>query len=383
MTFKPRAASRPTRLALYNYSAFRQDGVARVMLDLANGLLARGCEVDYLCVETAGPLEGQLQDGVRIVRLERRGFVGRLLGVARYLRNECPAALISAMDIANLCVLAKAVTRVPTKVVTTVHVPYSFYLSRRGSLIKAVGPLLLRWTLPKADAIVTVSNGVAEDLARFYKAPDKTFTIYNPVNAEKAQSLAGQPLQHEWFADDQPPVIVSAGRLEVDKDYASLIRAFKRVRQERDARLIILGEGMQRPLLEALVKELGLNDDVQLPGYVKNPYNYIANASVFALSSLAEGFAMVLLEAMAVGTPIVSTNCLGGVGEVLDEGKYGHLVPVGDIDALAAAINQTIAEARQPAFLRSRALEFSQDETVDKYIQISGLSLASAPGVEG
>lgn len=373
------AANRPTRLALYNFCPFRTDGVAKVMLDLANGLIARGCEVDYLCVDTQGPLADHLDRGVRVIALPSRGFFQRILHVARYLRAQRPVALISAMDIANLCILAKIIAPGPTKVVTTVHVPYSFYLKKRGGLVRFAGALLLRWTLPKADAIVTVSKGVADDLARFYKAPDKTFTIYNTLDAEKARSMADQPLQHEWFAANQPPVILSAGRLEKEKDFSSLIRAFKRVRQEREARLVILGEGSQRPLLEALVAELGLDDDVQLLGYVDNPYNYMARSSVFVLSSVAEGFASVLLEAMAVGTPIVSTNCPGGPREVLDNGKYGHLVPVGDVNALAQAIQQTIAEVKQPALLRSRAEEFTQDTALDQYIRVSGLGPGALP----
>jgi len=157
---------------------------------------------------------------------------------------------------------------------------------------------------------------------------------------EKAQA----PLDHPWFRPGQPPLLLAVGRLQMQKDYPTLIRAFAQVRQSRRARLLILGEGKERLMLEALIKKLGLEEDVSLPGFVMNPYAYMARASLFVLSSRWEGLPTVLIEALCCGTPVVSTDCPSGPREILRDGQYGQLVPVAQADALAKAIETTLAD---------------------------------------
>jgi len=186
---------------------------------------------------------------------------------------------------------------------------------------------------------------VRGDLAQLMNVSRERITvIYNPsvVQAE-VQAKAQAPLDHPWFKPDQPPVILAVGRLQVQKDYPTLIRAFALVRQTRPVRLLILGEGKERPLLEALVKELGLEQDVSLPGFVLNPYAYMARAALFVLSSRWEGLPTVLIEALCCGAPVVSTDCPSGPREILRDGQYGPLVPVGGVNALARAIETTLA----------------------------------------
>ena len=361
-----------SRIALYYYCPFRGDGVAKTFLALAGAFVERGYTVDCLCVQTDGPHRDTLPDGVALVPLGSGNILVRIAGLVRYLRRVRPAALISGMDFANICGLARAIARVDTRIIADVQVTYSYYLNMRGGLIRLVGPYLIRWLLSKADAIVAVSDGVADDLARFLPARVKVATIHNPVETAQLENLAREPVDHPWFAAKAPPVVLGVGRLEAQKDFVSLIRAFRRVRDTAEARLIILGEGSQRPALEALVQELGLQRDVEMPGFVPNPYKYMAGSSVFVLSSIAEGFGNVVVEAMAVGTPVVSTDCESGPREILEDGAHGRLVPVGDVVALAAAVNETLSDRVTPTGLQKRAADFSLDGVAERFLEVTG-----------
>ena len=191
--------------------------------------------------------------------------------------------------------------------------------------------------------------------------------------------IAGQsePVDHPWFQPGTPPVIMSAGRLGRAKDHPTLIRAFARVRRARLARLVIFGQGTSDAktarsvtALQALAGELGVADDVALPGFVANPFAYMARAAVFALSSINEGLPGVLIQAMACGCPVVSTDCPSGPAEILAGGRYGRLVPPGDDAALAAAILATLDAPPAAMSLRARAGFFSVERAVAQYERV-------------
>jgi glycosyltransferase involved in cell wall biosynthesis len=189
------------------------------------------------------------------------------------------------------------------------------------------------------------------------------------VDVTNIRQKAEEPLTHPWFSSNQPPVILAVGRLVKQKDFDTLIRAFGLVRKERPARLMVLGEGREREKLLALIKNLGLEQDVTLHGFVENPFKYIKHAAVFVLSSLWEGFGNVIVEAMALGTPVVATECPSGPSEILEEGKWGRLVPPGDVDALAQSIIDTLDDSNPPA-VASRAEEFSVEKAIDGYLRV-------------
>ena len=215
-----------------------------------------------------------------------------------------------------------------------------------------------------------MSQGVAEDLVRIGLPSDKIKVIYNPIFTPALLEKAQQPLAHPWFSSNQPPVILGVGRLEKQKDFPTLIRAFAQVQQQRPFRLIILGEGPQRSQLEALVQEMGLMANVDMPGFVVNPYAYMNQSAVCVLSSAWEGFGNVLVEAMATGTPVVSTNCESGPAEILANGQYGKLVAVGDVEGMAEAIANTLNNPPNSQTLRQRAMEFSQERALAKYLEV-------------
>ena len=225
--------------------------------------------------------------------------------------------------------------------------------------------------LSSAERIVAVSTGVAEDLVRqVSRIAGRVRVVPNPVHHEDIAAMAVTAPDHPWFDDPDVPVILSAGRLVGQKDFATPIRAFAEVVKSRPARLAILGEGRERDALAALVRELGIGHAVGLPGFVVNPFAWMARARVFAVSSIDEGLSMVLIEAMACGTAVVSTDCPHGPREVLEDGKWEPLVPVGDPGALAAAILETLSDPLPPDLLAARSRAFSVEACFGRHVAL-------------
>ena len=358
------------RVALF-LPSLRGGGAERAMLNLARGFAERGLAVDMVLAKAEGPYLNQLPPNVCVVDLGASRVLASLPGLVRYLRCERPQALLSALDHANVVALwARALARVPTRIVVSVRSNTSWSTRYAPTLRARLAPLWIRPFYPWADVVVTISQGVADDLARLTGlSREKMRVIYNPVVTPEIFSKAQEPLDHPWFAPGQPPVVLGVGRLTIQKDFPTLIRAFALVRAQRPARLMILGEGEERPKLEALVRELGLEQDVALPGFVSNPYAYMARAAVFVLSSLWEGLPTALIEAMALGTPVVSTDCPSGPAEILEGGVWGKLVPVGDRDALSAAVVSSLDSPSLPDATR-RAQDFSLDRIVGEYLEL-------------
>jgi glycosyltransferase involved in cell wall biosynthesis len=220
-----------------------------------------------------------------------------------------------------------------------------------------------------ADGIVAVSDSVARDLAENTQLDRKSIkTIYNPVVDSRLRELADTPLNHPWFKPGAAPVILAVGRLIPQKDFQTLIRAFAILQRKSKARLVILGEGRQRLELESLTQELGIAPHVEMPGFVSNPYQYMAGASVFALTSRYEGLPGVLIQALACGCPVISTDCPGGSAEILDHGKYGRLVPINNDTVLADAMDSVLNEQPDKNILRKRASLFSVERATQQYL---------------
>jgi len=350
-------------------------GAERVCINLAAAFRGRGLEVDFVLARAEGPLLEDLPPQAGLVDLSARRTLAALLPLAAYLRREKPYAVIAAPDHANLvAVWAGMLSGGRTRVIITHHIHPSTSRRNTPKLQEQLYPGLLRLFQRRAASIVAVSNGVADDLARLAHLPRRRVeVIYNPVVTPGMETLASAPCSHPWFAAGQPPVILAAGRLTVQKDYPTLLHAFSRLRLRRAARLVILGEGELRPGLLALAQELGLAADVDLPGFVK-PYPYMARCKAFALTSTWEGFGIVLVEAMACGAQVVSTDCPSGPAEILENGRYGRLVPVGDPAALAQAIEAALDDPTPPETLRRRAQDFSVDAAAEKYLSLLNLT---------
>lgn len=362
------------RVALFTTS-LAGGGAERVMLRLAQGLTERGLDVDLVLSRASGPCMDEVPSSVRLVDLHAPRIVASLPALIGYLRRERPSVMLSALNAANVvALLARRLARVPIRVVVAEHSTPSRAATGSSDLRKRIMPLLMRWTYPWADAVVAVSNGVAQDLLRVVPLHRSSLhVIYNPVVTPELFTKAEETVDHPWFAPEQPPVILAVGRLTPAKDFPTLIRAFAVVRKTRQARLMILGEGEERSRLERLVGKLGLDNDVALPGYVSNPYKFMSRAAVFVLSSRWEGLPTVLIEALALGTPVVSTNCPSGPVEILENGRWGRLVPVGNPEKLAEAILQVLQNPRRASRDVPAVRRFEQVFATEQYLRVLGI----------
>ncbi len=351
----------------------RGGGAQRVIVNLVQGITERGIPVDVVLATAQGVFLDQLPAAARLVDLRAHRLVRSLLPLAAYLRRERPRYLVSSMSHANLIALwAARLARQSTPVMVTVHNTMSQSTQEQGGLGGAMSSRMLRTFYPWARSVVAVSRGAADDLARTSGLPrERVEVVYNPVITPEVLAQARQVPDHPWLAAGQPPVVLGVGRLTRQKDFPTLIRAFAEVRRRRPVRLIILGEGEERPQLEALVRQLDVAGDVELPGFRDNAMGYMARSALFVLSSAWEGLPTVLIEALAAGTRVVSTDCPSGPREILQEGRLGALVPVGDSSALAAAI---VGALDRPAdAVPAEALRpFTRDAAVDHYLQLIG-----------
>jgi glycosyltransferase involved in cell wall biosynthesis len=377
-------SSSPSRRHLaFLVSGFSTGGVPRIMSQLAGAFADRGHRVDLVAVSVKGPTSRAVPGNVRLIDLDdwwvrpiprfRRRSVRAVLSsaaLARYLRSEGPEVLLSGGNYPNFAAVAgRWLGRSSTRVV----------LSHHSDLSREAGKKpFVRWTVrhlyPRCDRVVTVSQGVADELVDKGGVPaSRITTIYNPVVSPEIRSRLGEEVDHPWLQPGQPPVVLGIGRLHAQKDFPTLLRAFARIREQREAKLLILGVGKHerhRNALLALGADLGIEQDMDLPGFLPHPFAIMARASVFVLSSAWEGLPTALIEAMACGCPVASTNCASGPAEILDQGKYGPLVPVGDDAALARAALELIANPPERSLLQARAEMFSVDSSVDRYSEV-------------
>jgi glycosyltransferase involved in cell wall biosynthesis len=378
------------RIALL-MSGFGSGGVPQVMLTLARGFMAEGHPVDIVVARNEGPRRSAVPEGARVIDLEarrprlswrrllrkkRHRVLACVPPLVRYLEAERPAVVLAGGNYINYVgVRARARTALAPALVLSHRSHFSH---------ESEGKRFARWiarrAYPGADAIVAVSNGVADDLAAGAGlARGLITTIYNPAVTPGVIAASRQPAPHGWLPRADTPVLVAAGRLHPQKDFPTLIRALAQVRAHRPVKLIILGEGPERLALEELAARLGVADAIDLPGFVDNPYAYMARAGVFVLSSAWEGFANVVAEALACGCPVVSTDCPSGPAEILAGGRYGRLVPVGDAAAMATAIAATLDDPGDRAARQVRARAFAVETAVRRYLALfDGLRRAEA-----
>lgn len=363
------------RLALF-VSAPRGGGAQRRLSWLAPALAAAGFEVDLVTAAgTARPGAGVRAVALQVTAADwpwigdRRGLWVPLAlpALARYLDEVRPEVLLSTSLPANLTALAAArrSRHRPCTIITL-----NLHMRARLASLGRLGRLLaraVRRSFQRADAIIAISEGVADDARSFLgAAAPPVFTVYNPIDAATVAELACAPPTIPL--PEQRPLLVACGKLQPQKDFDTLLRAFALFRRRTPASLVILGEGPARRHLERLVRQLELSADVRLPGFVDNPFAIMAAADLFVLSSRFEGLSNVLLEALACGCRIVATDCPSGPRELLADGRYGLLVPPGDPAALAEAMSAALAEPHDARAARRRAAAFSVADAVAGYV---------------
>lgn len=350
----------------------------------ATGIFARefseaGYTVDLVLMRATGPYLRNLAPGVRVVDLARDRVRQVVHPLARYLRREKPRTLVAGLPHTNVAaVTASLLARNDTPIIVIEHNTPTPWAADRSFAHRGILRLLVHWSYRRAAAVVAVSAGAADDLARFASIPRASITVIpNPVVTPDLSTRAQDSPGHPWMEGGGDPVVLSIGRLTRAKDHATLLRAFQLVRRERAVKLVILGEGEERAALMLLIDRLQLNDDVHLYGFTDNPYSFMVRASLLVLSSAWEGFGNVLVEAMALGTQVVSTDCKSGPSEILDRGRYGTLVPVGDPSALATAISVALDSPASPHLLQERASRFASATVARALLQVCNVHAAA------
>jgi len=364
--------SKPLRLAIL--SPINRDpkvgngGIAPFVINLAEDCAKEGILVDLLQFTNKTPYYTPDFANMRLVSLGEVPKLYAAFRLARYLKQEKPVALLAAGGRANMVAgFAKRFFNQDIPVWIGIHTTLSESLAQETFLKRLSNICMMRLAYSAADGLIAVSKGVAEDLARL-RLTDKAriHVIYNPVVQSSLYKKAQAPIEHRWFGE-KIPLILAAGRLMHHKGFSTLIEAFALLRQRQKCRLLILGEGKTRPLLEEQVQRLGLKDDVDMPGLVPNPYPYMAHADLLVLSSTREGLPTVLIEAMALGVPVVSTDCPSGPREILEDGKYGMLVPMNDARRLADAMEKTLANPPAATFLQEGVKRFMVSSSAQSY----------------
>jgi len=396
---------RAEKIALF-LPSLEGGGAERSMLHIARGFVDRGRQVDLVLCQAKGAYMGDIPAGVNLVELKAAGElrgrwnaavmnprefwallrpvllakknppeVARIRSFQQYIDQHRPDIVVSALSYANLVALwAKDLSQHKPPIIVsernalaTLCATPAKYRKWRWRFL----PDLVRRTYPRAEAVIAVSANVAQELCDKVGLPRELVkTVYNPVVDDTLRKCAAEPVTHPWLAPGQPPVILGVGRLQIQKDFATLLQAFARVRKERPARLLILGEGSQRQQLQQLAEQLGVAEDVELAGFVDNPFSYMSRASLLALSSRYEGLPGALIQAMACGCPVLSTDCPGGSYEILEGGKLGPLVPIGDAAAMATAIVQQLDQPVSREALQGRAEDFTTTRAVDNYLAL-------------
>lgn len=347
-------------------------GAERAMVNLAAGFAEQGHVVDLVVCSADRDYLYELDHRVRLVELGTRRVATSLPKLIGYLRREKPSAMLSTQRHANvIALIAGSILRVRTRIIVRDNQSLVGVVVRQKLRWMRFVGLLARYWYSKADGIVAVSADLKRQIIdEMSVPPDKIAVIYNPIRLDTIERLAKEPTDHDWLENPTAPVLLSIGRLDHGKDFASLIRAFHLIRGGMQAKLLILGEGPLRRKLIRLVESLELNDDIDLPGFVTNPFSYLARADVFVLSSLWEGLPNVMLEALAVGTPIVATDCETGPREILRNGRDGILVPVGDPAALAEGIRKSLLITTREPVASESLQRFNFRVVIDQYLQL-------------
>ncbi len=358
--------------ALFVLPSLGGGGAERAVVDLVRGMDRERFQITLALFSQSGPFLPQVPSDVQVVGLRgaKQYDVRLVLRLARLLQRARPQIVFGALRYANLVtLLAHSLVRSQSPVVVNEqNLPSAEFALFGGGRIKS---WLLKRLYPGASLVTAISHGIARELTtRYGLAARRVVVIPNPVDCDRVHSLAAAELEHPWFLCGRP-VVVAAGRLHPQKGFGYLVRAFALVRNALPCKLVILGEGPQRGELEQLIVELGLSEDIALPGFQDNPYKFMGRASLFVLSSLYEGFGNVLVEALALGTPVVSTACPVGPDEIVTDGETGLLVPPADEQALAEAMTKVLNDSELQRSLSAngpaRAADFALQHIVAKY----------------
>jgi glycosyltransferase involved in cell wall biosynthesis len=356
-------------------AVFLQDlaggGAERVAVITMNGLVADHA-VTLLLARREGPYLADLDPRIEVVHLGRSSTFASVGRLAAFLRRHRPDVIMTHLTHVNVVgALANRLAGKPCPQVAVEHNQMGLNFSRIPQCSVRLAYRAARYVYRDIARVVSVSEGVRRSVIAFTGGKGaRHAVIHNPVVTDALRQQMAAPAEHPWLCDAGAPVIVGCGRLVEQKDFPNLLRAFAHFAQFREGRLLVLGEGEQRSQLESLIEEFGLGDRIALPGFARNPYAAMGRSAMFVLSSRWEGLPTVLIEAMATGANIVSTDCPSGPDEVLDHGRFGRLVPVADSAALAAAMIDAIDAPMAGDAVRERADLYTAERALAHYLAL-------------
>ncbi|TAK39907.1 MAG: glycosyltransferase [Lysobacteraceae bacterium] len=366
-----KGGSGPDRIALLLPSLLPVGGAERLMLDTAAKFGEKGFGIDLLLVDESNRLDGSVPPGVRVFNFRSPRLRGAVRPLVAYLRRERPGAMHAAMwPLTSLAIFSNYLARTRTRLLVSEHNTLSRSYASRGLLHRFMMHASMRVTYPFADARVVVSEGVGADISRLSGLARGRFQVIHNPAPEIPCGCSSPERGRDLWGEGHGPRILTVGRLKSQKNHRLLIEAFQKLDASADARLVILGTGDLHHELKGIIERDGLDGRVLLPGHVDEPGAYYRSADLFVLSSDYEGFGSVIVEALAYGLPVVSTDCPSGPSEILAGGKYGRLVPCGDAVALATAMHDALGTDHDSAALKRRAGDFSLDNIAEQYLDL-------------
>lgn len=351
--------------------AFEGGGAQRDMILLCNALAVKGVRIVILALRVEGPLRRLLDPAIRVAEVPGRQLRYAVPGLRRLIRDTAPAVVVSSEASLNLCTLVAVRTLSPASrpklVLREVGSP-SIALHRDPYLQNRIAYRILRRAYAYADRIVTLTDGARRDLASNFAVPDRLIAVML-TNAVVPPATVSRIAQWDGETGREDDLIVCIGRLSPEKDQRTLIRAVSLL-PPRPWRLVIVGDGPERPALQALARELGVGDRIIFAGEVGDPFGFMMRARLAVCASVYEGLGNAVIEALACGTPVISTDCPYGPSEILQGGRYGTLTPVGDAPAMAAAIADALHTAPDRAALRARGLNYTAARAAERFLEI-------------
>lgn len=353
----------------------RGGGAERVNLDLAHEFVHRGYEVDFVLIQARGEFLGEAQQAFSVTGLAVPRMRYILPKLVSYLKTHRPNFLIASMwPLTVIAPLAQWISGCPCKVLVSEHGILSAQYQDSGMLHRALLRLSTGIGYRLAHHRVCASSGLVKDVASLSWMRSESFNvIHNPIPPGVAPTPDEIAAAEELWAVPPGARVLTVGTMKAVKNHPLLLRAFARLNRP-DARLLFLGDGQERNALLTLADEIGIADRLVLAGFRPDPTPFYRTADLFVLSSNYEGFGNVIVEAMACGTPVVSTDCPSGPAEILGNGRFGALVPVNDVAALAAAMNASLSSQHDTGALKRRATDFSPEIAARKYLELLDLS---------
>lgn len=350
-------------------------GIEANTIRLANSFVESGYDVDLVIGNVTGEYLNRIDKKINVISINKKTLISMLLPLVRYIKQKKPSVIITGGEGANILLCTTKLFVQKTKIIISIRTNLTNEYKESNSMKKKLlFPFLSRRLYKKANRVVAVSEGVANDASEFLKIPrDKLKVIYNPILDNSLIKQKNEKVTHKWLVYRENKVVISVGRLVKAKDYLTLIQSFKVVKEKlSNVKLLILGEGPEREKIQAEINKYNLNSDVEIVGFVQNPYSYMSNADLFVLSSKWEGFGNVIVEALATGIPVVSTNCPSGPSEILNDGEFGSLVPVGNVEIMSKEIISSLSNNNEKKIYNreNRAKDFSVEVSKDKYINL-------------